>query len=244
MLLLIGTGHVFDLSSALLKIFDERRPEVVCVELDQQRYNALMMKLSDADAYRAAGRDLPFVYRLLARFQDGMAQEYGVTAGDEMITAINYAQSHQLPVKFIDMNAQYLFTKMLRSMTFREKFKLMLTGFTGFFISKKRLEKELKEFENDFDAYIEEVGKKFPTVKRVLIDERNHYMVQQLADITEQYEKVVALMGDGHIPGVSALLSEKEIAFETIRLKELRSPIPSGGDDASTASFSMEYRPP
>jgi hypothetical protein len=35
MIYLIGTGHVFDLSSALLKIFDEKSLEIFCVELDK-----------------------------------------------------------------------------------------------------------------------------------------------------------------------------------------------------------------
>jgi pheromone shutdown protein TraB len=34
MITLIGTGHVFDLSSALTEIFDEKLPEVICVELE------------------------------------------------------------------------------------------------------------------------------------------------------------------------------------------------------------------
>jgi pheromone shutdown protein TraB len=240
MIILIGTGHVFDLSSALLRILDEKNPDVVCVELDKQRYNALMMKLSNPQGYKSAGRQLPFVYRLLARFQDSMASEYGVTAGNEMLTAIDYAQGHQLSVEFIDMNAQYLFTKMLKSMSLSEKFKLLLSGFGGFFVSRKHVEKELRQFEKDFDSYIEQVGKKFPTIKRVLIDERDHYMAQQLAEINEQHERVVAVMGDGHIPGVSESLKSKDVEFEMIRLRELRSQKPSESD-STTASFTTEY---
>lgn len=241
MIILIGTGHVFDLSSALLRILDEKNPDVVCVELDKQRYNALMMKLSNPEKYKSAGRQLPFIYRLLARFQDSMASEYGVTAGNEMLTAINYAQGHQLSVEFIDMNAQYLFTKMLKSMSLSEKLKLLLSGFGGFFVSRKHVEKELRQFEKDFDSYIEQIGEKFPTIKRVLIDERDHYMAQQLAEINEQHERVVAVMGDGHIPGVSEMLKSKDVEFEIIRLKELRGKIAPRSDSA-TASFTTEYK--
>ena len=152
MITLIGTGHVFDLSSALIDIFDEKQPDVVCVELDQQRCNALMMKRNHPEAYKNAEKNLPIVYKLLARFQESMAKEYGVNAGDEMLTAINYAQTHQLPIEFIDMNAQHLFTKMWKTMPFSEKFKLLLTGFGGIFINKKRVEKERRHFQNNFDA--------------------------------------------------------------------------------------------
>lgn len=241
MITLIGTGHVFNLSQALINIFDEKQPEILCVELDVQRYNALMLKQSDPEAYKEAGKNLPVIYKLLSKFQEDMANQYGVTAGEEMLTTINYAQTHQLPLAFIDMNAQNLFSKMLSSMSFSEKIKILFSGFGGLFVSKKRVEKELKKIEGNFDTYLEEISKKFPTIKRVLIDERNLYMVQQLASANEKYTKVIAVVGDGHIPGLTKLLTKKEITFETIRLSELRREEP-GKQDPSTASFSLNYK--
>jgi len=241
MITLIGTGHVFDLSSALLKIFDEKNPEVICVELDAQRYNALMMRASDPEKYKTHSKNLPIVYKLLARFQDSMAEKYGVTAGEEMLTAINYAGSHQLPVEFIDMNAQVLFTKMLKSMKFSERIKLFLTGIGGFFISKGRVEKELDKFEDDLDKYIAEIGEKFPTIKRVLIDERNEHMAQRLVDVSQRFNNVLTLVGDGHIPGVTKLLNDKNVVFETVRLSELRNHKAAEVDSASM-SFNINYK--
>ncbi|MDH7518064.1 MAG: TraB domain-containing protein [Candidatus Thermoplasmatota archaeon] len=243
MITLIGTGHVFDLSSSLLRIFDEKNPEVLCVELDEQRYNALTMKTSNPERYKENSRNLPVIYKLLAKFQESMAQKYGVTAGEEMLTAINYAQSHQLPIEFIDMNAQVLFTKMLKSMKFSERVKLFFTGIGGFFVSKSRVEKELNKFENNLEKYIAEIGKNFPTIKRVLIDERNEFMVQRLVDVSQRFNKIMALVGDGHIPGISRLLNDKRLVFETIRLSELRSQKESGYDP-STASFNISYKEP
>jgi pheromone shutdown protein TraB len=132
---------------------------------------------------------------------------------------------------------------MLKTMPLSEKFKLLFSGFGGLFVSKKRVEKELGKFEKNFDKYIEEIGKKFPTIKRVLIDERNDYMVDKLSKINEDYESIVTLVGDGHIPGVSKLLTSKDIEFETIRLSELRSQKPSASDSA-TVSFTMQYKEP
>lgn len=243
MITLIGTGHVFDLSSAVIRVLDEKNPDVVCVELDKQRYNALQMRASNPDVYKNNRKDLPLVYRMLSRFQDSMASEYGVSAGDEMVTAINYASSRQIPVEFIDMNAQYLFTKMLKSMKLSEKLRLFLSGIGGFFVSKKRVEKELSRFEQDFDSYIVQIGEKFPTIKRVLIDDRNSYMVQQLVDLNEKNERVVAVMGDGHVPGISELLKSKNVEFESIRLRELRNQKPPSSDSTS-ASFTLDYKEP
>lgn len=241
MIVLIGTGHVFDLSSSLLKIFDEKNPDVICVELDKQRFQAIMMKRSNPKSYNEAKKNLPFVYKLLARFQENMASEYGVNAGDEMLTAITYAQSHQLPVEFIDMNAQHLFIEMWRSMPFSEKLRLLLTGFGGIFVSKKRVETELKNFQNDFESYIEKIGKKFPTIKKILIDKRNVYMVNRLMELNEKYQRIMACIGDGHVPGISKSLEEKNIEFNTIRLSELRNHKDKDSDSTS-AHFSINYK--
>ncbi len=242
MIILIGTGHVFNLSQQLLQIFDEKQPDIVCVELDKQRYNALLAKKANPEAYKKYEKKVPFIYKLLSRFQEGMASEYGVVAGQEMLTAIGFANSNQLPIAFIDMNAQNLFKKMLRKMSLSEKFKLMISGIGGFFVSKKRVEMELKKIEHDFDSYIERIGERFPTIKQVLVDERNHYMAQQLTQANEEYTKIVAIVGDGHIPGLTKLLQQKEIDFETIRLSQLREKETTISD--SSASFSMEYREP
>lgn len=241
MITLIGTGHVFNLSQALLDIFEEKQPELLCVELDKQRYNALMLKQSDPEAYKKFEKDVPILYKLLARFQEGMAKEYGVTAGQEMLTTIDFARSHQLPLAFIDMNAQHLFRKMLKQMTLREKFRLMFSGLGGLFVNKKQVEKELIKIDKNFDKYIEQIGDKFPTIKRVLIDERDNHMVTHLTTANEQYSKIIAVVGDGHIPGLTKILDKKEVEYETIRLSELRAQKPVG-HDSSTASFSMEYK--
>ena len=243
MITLIGTGHVFDLSSALTAIFDEKQPDVICVELDLQRYNAIMMKASNPKAYEDAKKNLPFIYRMLAKFQESMASEYGVNAGDEMLASINYAKTHGLPAEFIDMNAQHLFIKMWKSMPFTEKFRLMLSGFGGLFVSKKRVEKELKNIQNDFDFYMDEIGKKFPTIKATLIDKRNDYMVNRLLSLNENYERIFACIGDGHVPGISKILKSKDVKFETIRLSELRNLKPEKSDaDSTSGSFSINYQ--
>jgi len=243
MITLIGTGHVFDLSSALHTIFDEKQPDVICVELDKQRYNAILMKKSNPKAYEDAKKNLPFIYKMLGRFQESMASEYGVNAGDEMLAAINYAQSHGLPAEFIDMNAQKLFIKMWKTMPFSEKFRLLLSGFGGLFVSKKRVEKELGNIQGNFDVYMEEIGKKFPTIKTTLIDKRNDYMVNIITTLNENNEKIMVVIGDGHVPGISKILTSKDITFETIRLSELRN-IKSEEitENSSSGSFSIKYQ--
>jgi len=239
MITLIGTGHIFDLSSALIEIFDENLPETICVELDRQRFNALMMKNTNPEEYKNASKNAPIIYKMLARFQNNMAKEYGVNAGDEMLTSVRYAQSHQIPLEFIDMNAQKLFSNMLRAMSLSEKFKFLLSGIGGLFVSKKNVEIELKKIERETESYIEQISKNFPTIKRTLIDERNSHMAKNLVKLNEEKEKIIACVGDGHICGISKLLDQENIEYTTIRLSELRNM--KIKTNSSNASFSMEY---
>jgi pheromone shutdown protein TraB len=239
MITLIGTGHVFNLKDALIDIFDEKLPNVICVELDRQRLNALILKKTNPERYKNASKKNPFIYKILARFQDNMAKEYGVSAGDEMLTAINYATSHATPLELIDTNAQKLFSKMLKSMTISEKIKLLLSGFSGLFIGKEKVEKELKKIEKEFDKYLDEIGEKFPTIKKILIDERNENMANKIIKLTETYENIVACVGDGHIYGISKILDDNRIIYDTIRLNDLRNwKIKS---DVASASFTINY---
>lgn len=243
MITLIGTGHVFDLSSSLIDKLDEKQPEVICVELDKQRYNALLLKNSGSDSYKNSKKNAPFIYKLLAQFQDNMAKKYGVNAGDEMLSAIKYAQSHQIPLKLIDIDAQKMFRKMLKSMKLTEKFRLLLSGFGGIFLSKNRIEDELKKIEGEFDKYIGQIGEKFPTIKQTLIDDRNGFMTKKLIDLTNDYQNIVACIGDGHIPGISKLLKSDNIEFDTIRLSELRQ-IEKKDLDSTEGYFTTDYKAP
>ncbi|MFO8077099.1 MAG: TraB/GumN family protein [Thermoplasmatota archaeon] len=241
MIILIGTGHVFDLSDALIDIFDEDQPDTICVELDTQRYQQLLLKQQHPEQRKQVQKNTPVVYRMLARFQENLAGKYGVTPGEEMLTAIQYAQNHQLPLHLIDMNAQKVFAQMLKDMTVREKLRLFFSGFAGLFVSQKRVESELNKIQGDFTSYIDEIGKKFPTIKHALIDKRNQFMFHKLKYLSEDFETIAVVIGDGHIQGLKQLLEENDSELKVVRLKDLRKQKRSSVD-AATASFSIEYK--
>ncbi|EMR74103.1 putative PrgY-like protein, pheromone shutdown like protein [Thermoplasmatales archaeon SCGC AB-539-N05] len=245
MITVIGTGHVFNLSTAIMSTLTKIRPDMVCVELDQQRYNALIRRNSSISCNEGVSSTPP-VYKLLSKFQENIAKEYGVKSGDEMLTAIDYAHNAQIHIELIDMNAQQLFTHMWSSMSFIEKIRLLFGSlFGGFFITRKRIEKELENFQENYESYIKEISKKFPTIKKTLIDDRNKHMANRLIQLNEDYSNIAVLVGDGHISGMAKLLRFKKIEFKIIRLKELRDN--DNINDSSTRetySFTTEYKPP
>jgi pheromone shutdown protein TraB len=212
MITLIGVGHVFNIKSNIEKLISDRMPSVVCVELDKFRYQALINKEKNTDA--------PIMYQLLARFQKKMADEYGVDVGEEMLGAINTAKKIEAKVAFIDVDASFIFNRFWNSMSFQEKIKFIVGAFGGIFVRKKQVERELERFGNDSEKYLEMFGKEFPTVKEELIDKRDVHMAKAIREINMIHTSVVAVIGDGHITGVSKELSDLDL--EIIRLKEVR----------------------
>src|SRR5512137_644628 len=101
MITIIGVGHVFQLSENIKDVIRSRRPEVVCLELDQGRYRALTDKTSTGS--------VPLQYRILAFIQKRMADKFGSEVGDEMLSAVSAANEVGAKVALIDMDAAKVF---------------------------------------------------------------------------------------------------------------------------------------
>jgi len=65
-------------------------------------------------------------------------------------------------------------------------------------------------------------------------------MKNQLKSADKDFENVVAVVGDGHIPGLADLLNKEEIECKTIRLKDIRKK--EIVKDGNTASFTIEQK--
>lgn len=230
MITIIGVGHVFDISHNLQNAILKRSPSVVCVELDPARYHALT---SSGDE-----RNVPMVYKVLSRFQEKIAKKYDTKVGSEMLTAIETAKMLNAKLAFIDMDASRIVADFWSSMSFSERVKFMVALFTGVFIRKKRIEKELKRFEENDEYYLEGFGREFPTAKRVLIDDRNRHMAEAIKKISSEHENIVAVVGDGHVEGIKKLLEPSNV--ETIRLSQLRKKEDVKVDEV-TVSYQVPY---
>ncbi len=205
---------MFRLSENIRSIIRERRPEVVCIELDEGRYRAL--------ADHARRGKVPIQYRVLAYVQKRMADKFGSEVGDEMLAAVSGANEVGARVALIDMDAARMFASLWSSMSFKERFRLLGGALMGLFLTKETVEKEMERYEEHGDTYINTLGEGFPTIKKVLIDDRNQFMANNIRSISAEHPSVLAVVGDGHIPGLLEALKPLEV--DVIRLKDLRKP--------------------
>jgi pheromone shutdown protein TraB len=228
MITIVGVGHVFAISEGVKDLIRSRRPEVVCLELDPGRYRALV--------HKEESRAVPIQYRLLGYFQKRMATKFGTEVGDEMVAAVEAAREVGAKVALIDMDAATVFARLWKRMSFREKMHLMGGALVGLFASKDRVEEELGKYEESSDQYMELLGEGFPSIKEVLIDDRNRFMAGRISELAGQHRNIVAVVGDGHVPGIASGLGGSEV--ETVRLKDLRA-APAGASSGQefTTSF-------
>jgi len=223
---LVGVGHVFDLQASIRRVIAERRPAVVGVELDPLRYEALQSNERGGSGFS--------IYAILAYIQRRIASEYGTQAGSEMITAARAATEVGASLAFIDLDSRLVLTRMMRAMSFKEKVQFAVSILGGFFVRKKQVERELQKFEENQGAFFDELAQEFPSIKRVLIDERNAHMAQALRALEADHGSVLAVVGEGHVEGLRTLLADR--SPELVRLRDLMA-VPAEGNVSVTVSF-------
>lgn len=228
-ILLVGAGHVFRIEDPIRAIIQGERPSVVALELDPARFQGLLERAKGTYDAKEASRGAPRVYRRLARFQEELAASLGTAVGNEMLAAAQAAAEAGSRLALIDRDAQDLVGSLWREMRWRERMKLAFSTLWARFPGRRggSLEKELAHYQKDPEAYLEDLGKSYPTLKRVLLDERNEHMAKELRRLASTHGSVVAILGDGHVDGIKRLLGD--LGPRVVRLNELRASRPPPG---------------
>ena len=206
--ILVGTAHVSKESARLTKsVIEEEKPDTVCVELCQSRFQAIQQKdrWQDTDIIKVIKEKKSFLLLsnlLLASFQKRIAKQFDVKPGEEMITAINTAASTGAQIHLADRDIRTTLSKTWRVMGLWSKVKLVfqLTLSLGQLDEIKEEDIEKMKQQDVLETLLAEVGKSLPALKSILIDERDQYLAEKIR--TAPGNKIVAVVGAGHIPGI------------------------------------------
>ena len=206
--ILVGTAHVSKESARLTKsVIEEEKPDTVCVELCQSRFQAIQQKdrWQDTDIIKVIKEKKSFLLLsnlLLASFQKRIAKQFDVKPGEEMITAINTAASTGAQIHLADRDIRTTLSRTWRVMGFWSKIKLVfqLTLSLGQLDEIKEEDIEKMKQQDVLETLLAEVGKSLPALKSILIDERDQYLAEKIR--TAPGNKIVAVVGAGHVPGI------------------------------------------
>jgi pheromone shutdown-related protein TraB len=210
---IIGTAHVSSESIAEVReAITSFSPDVVAVELDPGRYAALKKQVQEAsvtDVLEAKTFTQLLVQWLLAYLQRRIGLDVGVEPGAEMKAAIEDAEAREIRVALIDRDIRITLRRFWRSLSLVEKIKMFyalavsIASMDGEEIDIEELKKQ-----DVISAAMEEFRKFSPNGARALIDERDAYLAHQIIGLSNQFDRILVVIGAGHQEGVNRYLAD------------------------------------
>ena len=207
---LVGTAHVSRESADLVaQVIEEEKPETVCIELCESRYQSLTKKKKwqNTDLLKVIREKKAFLLLsnlMLAYFQKKIGKKLGIKPGEEVLRAIAAAQAIGAHVHLVDRDIRTTLSRMWRAMGFWRKIKVLAQLITSAGQIDAIKEEDIEEIKRKdvLETLLSEIGESFPDVKRILIDERDQYLAHKIR--TAPGGKIVAVVGAGHVPGIQA----------------------------------------
>lgn len=215
--MLVGTAHVSEKSiKEVEETIEAYRPDVVAVELDARRYQALKeggqekKEIPIKELLKGNNLAIFLVQTMLAFVQRKVGAEMGVKPGSEMLAAIDAADKRGLQVALIDRDMGITLSRFWNKMTLHEKFKMFYSlVLAGLGIGTKDIDIDKMTQEDVVSDLIEELRAFTPSVAEVLVDERDAYLAHNLLEIGKT-KRVVGVVGAGHREGIKKFLERPE----------------------------------
>ncbi len=214
-IILIGTAHVSKQSAEEVKeIIQQEKPDTVCIELCESRYQSI----SDADRWKNTdiikiikeGKALMLLINLvLSSYQKRLAKQFGIKPGQEMIQGIESAKEIGATLCLADRDIQITMKRLWRGLGIWGKMKLFFQLLLSIVVNEEITEEELEKMKSEdmLTSSLNELAHSFPRFKAIIIDERDRYLAQKIKNAPGQ--KVVAILGAGHIPGIKQELNNE-----------------------------------
>jgi pheromone shutdown-related protein TraB len=211
--LIVGTAHLSRESADLVReVIEKERPDCVCVELDAQRFEALSQKrkfqeLDVRQVIRKKQLAALLANLLLASYQKKLGGALGILPGTELLAATEVATEHGIPIALCDRDVRVTLRRAWASMGFFKKTLLASNLMLSIFERPEVSEDDLRRLRDQdvLSELMRELGDAMPTLKAVLIDERDVYLAQRMREAAG--ERIVAVVGAGHVGGISQALA-------------------------------------
>ncbi|NYT04364.1 MAG: hypothetical protein GKC00_06635 [Candidatus Methanofastidiosa archaeon] len=202
--IIIGTAHIYEKSVIEVReAIREEKPDIVALELDPARLDALLHDDDRKPTLREM-KDFGFKNALLLLFmsylQKKISTDSGIVAGREMIEAAMEARSFGIPIVLIDRDLRITIQRIMEKVGFKEKIMI----FKDALLPDKEYTIDYA-YENSLEL-ITEIKDRYPFIYEVLVDERDKFMAENLKRIHK--EKVLAIVGAGHVSGIKRYLGE------------------------------------
>jgi len=243
-ILLIGTAHVSKESVDEVELaIETEQPDHICLELDDGRMKNKDQEnaWSNMDVKKVIKENKGFLLlanMALASFQKRMGDQSGSAPGQEILSAAKLAKEKGIPYSLCDREIQVTFKRAWRKSNLWNKAKLIATIISAVFSNEKISEQELEDLKKAdvMQNMMDEMAKELPSVKAVLIDERDRYLATSIYLAPGQ--KKLAVIGAGHQKGIIKTLEEIEQGKIGTDLADI-SEVPKAGNAGKIISWAF-----
>ena len=221
---LVGTTHVSPSSIQHMRnIIEEENPEIVAVELCGRRYdgptNGNELVETDPHMHMRTALLLPLMQHLQTRSARRHNLDPEVT---DMNVAIKKAKEVSAEVTLLDRDILRTFERFWDIISFRESIRVIASIGLGLVRGESALldvePDEGIDVDCDVSEYLNTTSERYPTFRRVFIDERDQLMAQRLAYLRDKGYDVVAVIGAAHRPGIEDMLDSIEPAGRDVTI--------------------------
>ena len=205
---IVGTAHISRESvDEVREVIQKVRPDTVCVELCESRYQALVDKdrWKKLDIFKIIkeGKTLFLMANLaLGAYQRRLGAKLGVKPGAELVAAIDEAETVGADLRLVDRDIRVTLKRAWRNVSFWKKIWLLGTIFESLVSNEEIQEEDLEELKKmaNLSEVMREFAETLPEVKVPLIDERDRYLISSIQEAPGN--TIVAVVGAGHVPGI------------------------------------------
>jgi pheromone shutdown-related protein TraB len=231
---LLGTAHISSESvDEVETLILEKNPDHICVEIDAGRYKVMKegqswQSLNIGKVLKQGKGFFMLANLALSSFQRRMGENSGSAPGQEMKIAIEAAEKAGIPFSLSDRDIQITLRRAWKKSGFWNKMKLLAALISSAFSREKLSQEEIESLKerSALQGMMEELAKELPTVKKVLIDERDRYLATNIYKAPG--ENTLAVIGAGHAEGIISTIAELEKGSLSEDLTELNHiPVPS-----------------
>ncbi len=239
-LIILGAAHVSRTSARLAAdLVKDLAPDSVCLELDPQRYAALkdedrFRKLNLKEIIRKKQVATLLVNLVLASFQRRLGDKLGIKPGEEQLAAAKAADDNNIPVHLCDRDIRITLKRAWHGTSWWKKAILAASLLGSLFATEEITEEKIEKLKDSdlLSEMLAEMARDLPETKKILIDERDVFMAEQIKAAAGK--RTIAIVGAGHVPGLIRAIGHDY----RDRMKELNR-IPESGTMIKTLGWSI-----
>ncbi len=221
-LMFLGTSHIAKQSlDEVKKCIEAEKPDILALELDAKRLPALMQKHRKIELriIRRIGVK-GFLFSLFGAWAEKkLGKLVGVTPGSEIKLAVRLAKKNNLRIALIDQDIEITLRRLSKELSWREKWNFMADIFKAVFTGKKEIDFDLRTVPSNkvIKKLVEKLKERYPNIHKVLIEERNSVIADNLKNLMESSpdKKILVILGAGHVEDVLKLIkkNDQEISY-------------------------------